>query len=127
MSLFSIVNLGARRGGCADGRGLGGSGAFPAAGVAGVGGTRRGILKGLHKDKSAEKLLRVLLLRPGCGHSLRETVVRARKANLRQLSDVALLKRLRKSKEGREYRRQRTQGGGTDPVSSINAEAPARL
>ena len=56
-------------------------------------------LKGLRKDKSAEKLLRVLLLHLGCGHSLRETVVRARKAKLAQLSDVALLKRLRKSRD----------------------------
>ena len=55
-------------------------------------------LKGLRKDKSAETLLRVLLLHLGCGHSLRETVVRARKAKLAQLSDVALLKRLRKSR-----------------------------
>ena len=43
--------------------------------------------------------LRVLLLHLGCGFSLRETVVRARQANLAKLSDVALLKRLRKSKD----------------------------
>ena len=36
-----------------------------------------GVLKGLRKDKSAENLLRVLLMHLGCGHSLRETVVRA--------------------------------------------------
>lgn len=53
-------------------------------------------LKGLRRDKDEEKLLRTLLLHVGCGHSLRETVVRARKADLAQLSDVALLKRLRK-------------------------------
>ena len=58
-----------------------------------------GTLKGLRKDKSVENLLRTLLLHLGCGHSLRETVVRARKANLADLSDVALLKRLRKSKD----------------------------
>ena len=56
-----------------------------------------GALKGLRKDKSADALLRTLLLHLACGHSLRETVVRARKANLADLSDVALLKRLRKS------------------------------
>ena len=60
-----------------------------------------GALKGLRKDKSAEKLLRVLLIHPGCGHSLRETVVRARKAQLAELSSVALWKRLRKSREWR--------------------------
>lgn len=58
-----------------------------------------GALKGLRKDKSVDALLRVLLLHLACGHSLRETVVRARKANLADLSDVALLKRLRKSSD----------------------------
>ena len=57
-----------------------------------------GALKGLRQDKSAESYLRVLLLHLGCGYSLRETVVRARQAGLADLSDVALLKRLRKSK-----------------------------
>lgn len=58
-----------------------------------------GALKGLRKDKSAEQLLRTLLIHVGCGHSLRETVVRANQANLADLSDVALLKRLKKSKD----------------------------
>ena len=62
-------------------------------------GRSSGALKGLRKDKSAESVLRVLLLHLGCGHSLRETAVRARKAGLAQLSDVALLKRLRKSSD----------------------------
>ena len=52
-----------------------------------------GALKGLRKDKSAEKLLRVLLIHLGCGHSLRETVVRVSKAQLAELSSVALWKR----------------------------------
>ena len=52
-----------------------------------------GALKGLRKDKSVENLLRTLLIHLGCGHSLRETVVRAKQANLADLSDVALLKR----------------------------------
>ena len=34
-------------------------------------GLARRALKGLRKDKSAEKLLRVLLLHLGCGHSAR--------------------------------------------------------
>jgi hypothetical protein len=54
-------------------------------------------LKGLRQDKSAEHLLRTLLMHLACGYSLRETVVRARHANVSHLSDVALLKRLRKS------------------------------
>ena len=56
-----------------------------------------GALKGLRKDKSVDNLLRTLLIHLGCGHSLRETAARARMAGLADLSDVALLKRLRKS------------------------------
>ena len=58
-----------------------------------------GALKGLRRDKSIEPVLRTLLSHLGCGYSLRETAVRASKANLADLSDVALLKRLRKSKD----------------------------
>lgn len=39
-----------------------------------------GALKGLRKDKSAENLLRVLLVHLGCGHSFQETALRARRA-----------------------------------------------
>ena len=41
----------------------------------------------------------MLLIHLGGGHSLRETVLRARQAGLAELSDVALLKRVRKSGE----------------------------
>jgi hypothetical protein len=58
-----------------------------------------GALKGLRQDKSEEDYLRVLLMHLGCGFSMRETVVRAQEANLANLSDVAFLKRLRKSRE----------------------------
>jgi len=58
-----------------------------------------GALKGLRKDKSPASLLRTLLIHVACGYSLRETAVRARRADLASLSDVALLKRLRKSKD----------------------------
>lgn len=56
-------------------------------------------LKGLRKNKSATDLLRTLLIHLACGYSLRETAVRARQAKLADMSDVALLKRLRKSKD----------------------------
>jgi hypothetical protein len=56
-----------------------------------------GALKGLRQDKSEENCLRVLLMHLGCGLSMRETVVRAQEAHLANLSDVALLKRIRKS------------------------------
>lgn len=56
-------------------------------------------LKGLRKNKSEEDLLRTLLIHLAGGCSLRETAVRAREAKIADMSDVALLKRLRKSKE----------------------------
>ena len=55
-----------------------------------------GALKGLRKDKSADNLLRTLLIHLGCGRSLRETAARARAAGLADLSNVALPKRLRR-------------------------------
>ena len=58
-----------------------------------------GAMKGLRKNKSVEGLIHTLLMHIGCGFSLRETVVRAKKAGLADLSDVALLKRMKKSKE----------------------------
>jgi hypothetical protein len=56
-------------------------------------------LKGLRQDKSADHLLRTVMLHVGCGYSLRETVVRARESGLADLSDVALLKRVRKCEQ----------------------------
>jgi hypothetical protein len=61
--------------------------------------TRTEALKGLRKDKDAGNNLRTLLLHLACGYSLRETAVRARETQLADLSDVAVLKRLRKSKD----------------------------
>lgn len=60
---------------------------------------RTGALKGLRQDKLEENYLRTLLIHLGGGLSLRDTVVRARKAQLADLSDVALLKRLRKARD----------------------------
>jgi hypothetical protein len=53
-------------------------------------------LKGLRQDKDPDRLFRTLMLHVGCGYSLRETVIRAREAGFADMSDVALLKRLRK-------------------------------
>lgn len=61
--------------------------------------TRTRSLKGLHGDRSPDNAMRVLLLHVGAGLSLRETAVRARECHLADLSDVAILKRLRKSKD----------------------------
>jgi len=65
-----------------------------------------GALKGLRKDRSPE----ALLLHLACGHSLRETVARARISGLAELSDVALLKRLRKSREAIRVARRKLRG-----------------
>ncbi len=56
-------------------------------------------IKGLRKEKDTENYLRTLLLHLACGYSMRETVTRAKLANIADISDVALLGRLRKSKE----------------------------
>jgi hypothetical protein len=48
---------------------------------------------------SPDVLLRMLMLHVAKGYSLRETVVRAKVANWADISDVALLKRLRNSEE----------------------------
>ena len=58
-----------------------------------------GALKKLRKDKDVENFLRTLLLHIGCGYSLRETVTRAKLAGLANISDVALLGRLKKAKD----------------------------
>ena len=60
---------------------------------------RTDALKGLRRNKSAEQYLRTLLIHLACGDPLRETALRAREARLANLSDVALLKRLRKSEQ----------------------------
>src|SRR4030067_1019218 len=55
-------------------------------------------IKGLRKEKDTENYLRTLLLHLACGYSMRETVVRAKLANLADISDVAFLGRLIKTK-----------------------------
>ena len=57
------------------------------------------VLKGLRKDKDTEDYLRTLMIHLACGHSMRETVARAKLANLADISDVALMRRLQKSKD----------------------------
>jgi hypothetical protein len=54
-----------------------------------------GALTRLRNISSPEALLRLLLLHVAAGLSLRQTVVRAREHKLAEISDVALLKRLR--------------------------------
>jgi hypothetical protein len=54
-----------------------------------------GALRRLRGFRSVETMLRVLLIHLADGCSLRETAVRARAGDLADVSDVALLKRLR--------------------------------
>ena len=60
---------------------------------------RSGAVQRLRGLPSSDVLLRMLLLHVARGYSLRETVVRAKLANWADISDVALLKRLRNSEE----------------------------
>ncbi|MCY4217317.1 MAG: hypothetical protein OXC92_10075 [Flavobacteriaceae bacterium] len=59
-----------------------------------------GALRGLGQDKSPEHLLRTLLIPLGCGHSLGETIIRARQSQMAHLSSVAFFKHLKKSRTG---------------------------
>jgi hypothetical protein len=56
-------------------------------------------IKGLRKDKAAEDYIRTLLIHIACGYSMRETATRAKLAGLADISDVAVLGRLRKAKD----------------------------
>ena len=56
-----------------------------------------GAVERLRGFRSAGDLLRVLLMHVGKGYSLRETAARARQSGLAEVSDVALLLRLRKA------------------------------
>jgi hypothetical protein len=58
-----------------------------------------GAIKRLRGFPSSEVLLRMILLHVGRGYSLRETAVQAKVANWADISDVALLNRLRQSGE----------------------------
>jgi hypothetical protein len=58
-----------------------------------------GAIERLREFPSPDVLLRMLMLHVARGYSLRETVVRAKLANWTDISDVALLKRLRNSEE----------------------------
>ncbi len=58
----------------------------------------KGAITRLRGVTSVENLLRVLLMHLSCGYSLRETAVRARRAGLAEMSDVALMKRLRQAR-----------------------------
>jgi hypothetical protein len=71
-----------------------------------------GAVERLRGFASPEALLRTLLLHVGLGYSLRETVVRARLAGWADVSDVALLKRMRNSEQWLRFLWHCTASGG---------------
>jgi DDE family transposase len=71
-----------------------------------------GALRRTRGVRDAAALLRVLLIHLAQGHSLTETVVRARAAGLAQLSSVALFKRLRASEAWLWWLAQQLGGAG---------------
>jgi hypothetical protein len=101
---------------------------------------RSGAVQRLRGFPSPDVLLRVLTLHVARGYSLRQTVVRAKLANWTDISDVALLKRLRNNEEWlrllciellRENVTYRLAGpnGRTTPIvdGTISSESQARL
>jgi hypothetical protein len=60
---------------------------------------RCGAIERLRGFSSCEALLRMILLHVGKGYCLRETTLHAKLANWADISDVALLKRLRQSEK----------------------------
>jgi hypothetical protein len=66
-------------------------------------GRSSGSVRRLRSFRSVDDLLRTLFLHVGCGLSLRETAVQAKLAGIADVSDVALLKRLR---DGEHWLRQ---------------------
>jgi len=80
-----------------------------------------GAVRRLRGFASVEALLRVLLIHLADGCSLRETVVRARAGDLAEVSDVALLKRLRGCGPWFQWMAQELAAGMSLPV------APAAL
>ncbi len=82
-------------------------------------------LKGLRQDKDPDVLMRVLMLHLLCGYSLRETSAIAAEAGIASLSDVAVLKRLRKS--GDMFRELCAEAFGEVRVGADLAEYCVRL
>jgi len=62
-----------------------------------------GAFERLRGFDSVNELLHVLLMHVGCGYSLRETAVRAKAAGLAEVSDVALMSRLRQAEGWLHY------------------------
>ena len=64
---------------------------------------RTGALRRARGIADADRLLQLILMHTATGLSLRQTVVRAREQSIANISDVALLKRLRSSETWLRY------------------------
>lgn len=87
---------------------------------------RSGAIERLRGFSSSEVLLRMILLHVGKGYSLRETVVRAKLANWADVSDVALLKRLRSSEEWLRSLCSELLKENTGPLPTVASQTPIR-
>lgn len=77
---------------------------------------------------SADCLLQLILMHTATGLSLRQTVVRAREQGIADISDVALLKRLRSSEEWlRRLTSQMTELGAPDLVQRLSQRRRIRV
>ena len=79
-----------------------------------------GALKRAREVPNAAVLLRILLLHLANGYSLKETALRAREAGWAQVSDVAVMKRLRMSEEWLRWLSEQMRAGLTRPLPSWN-------
>jgi hypothetical protein len=87
--------------------------------------SRHGALTRLRGFDSAESLLRTLMIHLGQGCSLRETAVRAQRGGVAAVSDVAILKRLRRAEAWLHALCQRL--CETTPAPSLLAQSRFRL
>jgi hypothetical protein len=87
-----------------------------------------GALRRARSIASADCLLRLILMHTATGLSLRQTVVRARTQSLADISDVALLKRLRASEEWlRSLTSQMTELSGAGIIGRLSERRRIRV
>ena len=87
-----------------------------------------GALRRLRGIASADCLLQLILLHTATGLSLRQTVARAREQSIADISDVALLKRLRASEKWLQFLTSKmTAPGGSEIVKQLSPRRRIRV
>lgn len=87
-----------------------------------------GALRRARGIASADRLLQLILMHTATGLSLRQTVVRAREQSIANISDVALLKRLRSSEKWlRQLTSKMTELGGAALVQRLSQRRRVRV